>query len=384
MPLHSGWRSGIFSYKLLFWQKLHFSMSIHNTHCFCLHTLICTALFCGLLLFFQPLFAQTTAQKQAAQDRKNLNEAMVLTAKAWLQSLTPAQTAKARFPFHDAERTNWNNLPPQSFTRNGLQVSELEEEQLKAFHQMLRAGLSQQGYLKAMGIISRELVFRQQLFRRLAPQDTARYFYGPTYYWVSIFGEPDVAKPWGWRFEGHHLSLNFTLEGDRIDVTPTFWGVNPSEIEEGPYVGTSIMYEEQHKIRSLIALLSPKQQALSALNYPMPNDIEARTGNEPYLASYHGLPYKQMEAAQQEKIDYVIAAYLQNFTRPIALAYEENLTPKNKGELHFTWALSENGSLHYRIHGPGLLIELNNRTFEPNHIHSVWRAPGRDFGRKPR
>jgi len=47
-------------------------------------------------------------------------------------------------------------------------------------------------------------------------------------YFISIFGTPANDSTWGWRFEGHHLSLNCTLvEGKLFSVTPSFWGSSP-------------------------------------------------------------------------------------------------------------------------------------------------------------
>ena len=49
------------------------------------------------------------------------------------------------------------------------------------------------------------------------------------YYW-TVFGTPGKGR-WGLSVEGHHLSLNFVVEGERIVAsTPQFMGANPAEI----------------------------------------------------------------------------------------------------------------------------------------------------------
>ena len=38
------------------------------------------------------------------------------------------------------------------------------------------------------------------------------------WYFVSVFGEPSNTGKWGWRFEGHHLSVNYTLDKGEVVV----------------------------------------------------------------------------------------------------------------------------------------------------------------------
>ena len=60
----------------------------------------------------------------------------------------------------------------------------------------------------------------------------------PGWYFVSVFGTPAKTGKWGWRIEGHHLSLNYLVEdGKVVAATPAFFGANPATVREGPRKG---------------------------------------------------------------------------------------------------------------------------------------------------
>ncbi|HEX2166860.1 MAG TPA: DUF3500 domain-containing protein, partial [Longimicrobiales bacterium] len=121
---------------------------------------------------------------------------MLQAADAFLASLEPEQRSKALFAFEDAERLNWHFVPR---ARRGLPLREMSAEQQELARGILRAGLSRRGYLAASTIIELELVLRE-----MGENPRVR---DPGLYFFSIFGTPSGAEPWGFRAEGHHLSL---------------------------------------------------------------------------------------------------------------------------------------------------------------------------------
>ena len=51
----------------------------------------------------------------------------------------------------------------------------------------------------------------------------------PGLYYLRIFGEPAAQGIWGWRFGGHHVSLNnLVVDGALVSTTPCFLGANPA------------------------------------------------------------------------------------------------------------------------------------------------------------
>src|SRR5437870_9528659 len=144
-------------------------------------------------------------------------EDMAAAADHLLATLTPEQAAKATYPLNDNERFNWHFIPRE---RKGLPIKEMAPEQKHLAHALLSTALSHRGYLKASTIMSLEQVLRDLEQGKGPARD-------PELYFVTIFGKPDAKATWGWRVEGHHLSLNFMLvEGKEISVTPSFLGSN--------------------------------------------------------------------------------------------------------------------------------------------------------------
>src|SRR6267378_283737 len=166
---------------------------------FCLQLLVC------------PAFAHSPAQEMAA------------AAENLLAALTPEQKGKAVFEFKDEERFDWHFIPK---SRKGLPFGGMSTPQRLLAHALLSSGLSQRGYMKATTIMSLEQILYD--LENHAPQRDADLYY------VTVFGLPGK-DPWGWRVEGHHLSLNFAVAGDQVRaVTPFLLGANPAQILNGP------------------------------------------------------------------------------------------------------------------------------------------------------
>ena len=84
------------------------------------------------------------------------SSAMADAANAFLASLTPEQRQQAVFPFESDERTHWNFIPTETFPRNGLTVKEMTDAQRGLAHNLMKAGLSQRGYMTATSIMQLE------------------------------------------------------------------------------------------------------------------------------------------------------------------------------------------------------------------------------------
>ena len=300
-----------------------------------------------------------------------------------LEILDNEQREKVSIAYDDANRKDWNNLPTHSFARQGLSLGEMNDQQKIALHALLQTGLSTQGYLKARHIIRQDQQHRMDVFEEEG-FDTDRTMYGHDYYYLSVFGNPEEDDNWGWRFEGHHLSLNFSLSPQGISVTPMFIGADPREILEGPYAGYSLLDEEADIAWRLINSLDEKQEPVATLEGKMPDDILTRTGDEPHTREMKGLAYSQMRPAQQDDLVMLVRAWVYNLNYHLAEQEMEKIREADLEELHFSWA-GEKGQRepkYYRIHGPVTLIEYDNRTYEQWHIHSLWRNLSEDFGKQ--
>ena len=161
----------------------------------------------------------------ATLERRSVEE-MTDAANSFLASLSNTQRAQGTFAFDSDERRRHHFIPPETFERHGALLKEMSSEQRVRAQDLLRSGLSRQGYMTANTIMEVEGILGvlvEGAGRRLARDQEE--------YWVSVFGTPSRNGTWGWRWEGHHLSLHFTIvEGDITVSTPTFLGANPTEV----------------------------------------------------------------------------------------------------------------------------------------------------------
>jgi hypothetical protein len=297
---------------------------------------------------------------------------MAGAATAWLAALGADARRRALFAFGDTERLNWGYVPRR---REGLAFKDMTAPARAAAHELMKASLSAVGYAKAGNVIRLEGVLRQlETFGALMRD--------PDNYAVSVFGPPAVAAPWGWRLEGHHLSLNFTLVPAKpVAVTPAFLGANPAEVRSGPLEGLRTLAQEEDLARALAQGLDAAQRRRMVIAAQSLGDIVSGPGRGESLAAPAGVPAADLAPAQRELLGRLIEAYARNMRAEIADDELRRLREAGLERVHFAWAGPVDAGAHYyRIHGPTLLIELDNTQNEANHIHSVWHDPRNDFG----
>lgn len=301
------------------------------------------------------------------------SEAMVRATNQFLGSLTAEQRAKASFDFADAERLNWHFVPRE---RRGLPLKEMTEAQRGHARALLEAGLGQRGLLKAETIMELEIVLRE-----LGGDPNVR---DPELYYFSIFGTPSAERPWGWRAEGHHLSLNFTVvNGTLIATSPSFFGANPARVPSGSRQGMRALAGEEDLARELVRSLNDEQRSVAILEAEAPRDIITGNAAEVDPLSPAGLPVERLNESQRAIFVSLLDEYLSRMANDLAAARRARLETTDFGRVTFAWAGSvEPGQPHYyRVQGPTFLIEYDNTQTNANHIHSVWRDFEGDFGR---
>ena len=319
----------------------------------------------------------------ATYDRFSAPAALGASAKSFLDSLTPEQKEKEAIAFDASndEYSFWNYIPTEdvakrySRPRRGLGLTEMSAPQKHLAHALLSAGLSQRGYMKATSIMSLDDILREMEGDTTGRRNSDKYFF-------SVFGEPSETKPWGFRMEGHHLSLHFTIVNGKISGSPTFFGTNPAEVRQGPRKGLRVLAAEEDLARDLLAALDAGQMKIAVVDPKAPADM--LTANERKAAlkgQPSGLPASKMNAKQKALLHSLLEEYARNLPEEVSSVRMKQI--KDAGNnMSFAWAGSteRNQGHYYRVQGTTFLVEYDNTQNNANHIHSVWRDLTGDFG----
>jgi hypothetical protein len=314
-----------------------------------------------ILIFAAPLLR---AHETAAE--------MVAAAGKFLGALNADQKKQATYALTDAERENWNFVPIE---RNGLPFKKMSTEQHALGLALLRTGLSHTGMARANAIMSMEFVLKE-LEKGAARRD-------PTMYFVTIFGEPADNKSWGWRFEGHHLSFNFTVvDGKHVFFAPSFIGSNPAEVRQGPRKGERVLAEEEDLGLALINSLDDAQRKTAIFAQDALKEIVTTNKKRVEPLSPVGIVASQLKPAQREKLMGLVKLYLNRWRPELAEETLAGITAAGPEKLTFAWAggLDRSKQTYYRIQSPTVLIEFDNFQGNGNHIHTVVRDFKGDFG----
>jgi hypothetical protein len=303
---------------------------------------------------------------------------MAAAATKFLQGLTPEQRQQATFAFDGEERLRWHFVPAETYPRKGLLIRNMNAAQRALAHDLLKAGLSQRGYLTASAIMDLETILRA------LEAPNGRLERDPEKYFFSIFGTPSAKETWGWRAEGHHMSLHFTIaNGTMVASSPTFFGTNPAEVRDGDKKGLRILGAEEDAARALLQSLDAAQRTKAIVEATAPNDMITMANVNITPLSPTGLGADAMTAAQRDLLMKLVDVYTGKMAPDIAADRLAKLKQAGIEKIGFAWAGdTERGKKHYyRVQGPTFLVEYDNTQNNANHVHSVWRDFEGDFGR---
>jgi hypothetical protein len=295
-------------------------------------------------------------------------------ARAFLSALNADQKGKALFAYDNDERLNWNFVPT---SRKGLSFGEMSAAQKSAAMELLKATLSDQGFRKANGVFELEAVLREVEGRPVGDnyRDQGKYY-------VSLFGEPSATKLWGWRVEGHHISINVTSEGGAIvALTPSFFGANPAIVPSGSQRGKQSLKEETVLGFEMINSLREDQRRIARFSDRALPEIVSGNSRKAESPEPRGIFYSDMDAAQQQLFLKLLDVFVKNYELDFSKRLMTRITNAGMDKLSFAWAgsLDATGGNYYRIQGPTLLIEYDNTQTNANHVHTAVRDLTNDF-----
>ena len=299
---------------------------------------------------------------------------MTAAAQKFLAALDPAQRSRTVFSLTAPEREKWFFVP---IKRDGLTLKDMTPAQQDLARALLRSALSQRGSTRAETIITLENVLREM------EKDPVRR--DPTMYYVTIFGDPSASAPWGWRFEGHHLSMNVTVEdGQIISATPIFFGANPGEVRQGPRQGLRALADIEDSALRVFQALNPEQAKKAVVAEKAPADIRAANAPQAPTEAAVGITYGELNDDQKKMMQGLVGSFAHDMPDEVAKAWHEEIMAAGVDKVHFAWmGPADRTQPHaFRVQGPTFLIEFNNTQNNANHVHTAWRSMLGDFGTK--
>ena len=296
-------------------------------------------------------------------------------AKEFLISLTSEQRELVSFALEDPAKSRWHYLPHDSFTREGLSLSEMSQEQIDKTYNLLETYLSESGYDQMQQIIDLE--------NYLAVVENNPYKRDASKYYIAFYGTPNKDSLWAWSFEGHHISLNFTITANAISFAPSFWGSNPGIIPDGPEKGKIILETDHNLGLQLVNSLSPKQKTIALVSTKTYGEILTMNQSAVQFFKNNGISLGQLKPPQKELLRKIVFHHLDRMEKTVSKKTRQLLEKENWEEITFTWAgkFEKLKAHYYRIQGKSFLIEYDNSQNNGNHIHLVWREFDGDFGR---
>ena len=302
-------------------------------------------------------------------------------ARAAAEQLVAATPAAARtslqLAFDASLRADWHYTPRR---RDGLAWKAMSALQREATLALLRSALTDKGLAKVQALMALEGVLREL--------EGGSGWRDPDNYAVALYGQPGDAG-WGWRIEGHHLSLHFSLQGDRyVSTLPQFFGANPAVVPQGVRgagaalpAGFRLLGHEEDLARRWIGSLDAAQRRVALIDTRPYGDIVSRNAARAQPLAAAGLRFDAMNPAQQAALMQLVSSFAEHLRPELADARIARVRAAAPSGIRFAWAGSTTaGEAHYfRIQGDTFLIEYDNSG--GNHVHSVWRDFDGDFGR---
>jgi hypothetical protein len=309
-------------------------------------------------------------------------EPILRASRDFLATLDSRQHRQVLFDIQSDAWRSWSNVHP-FLMRHGLGLHELAPAQRQAALALVSSVLSASGFETAHNVM--------KLNQHACELTGLTEEYSEWYYWLSIFGTPSAAEPWGWQFDGHHLIINCFILGDQLVLTPQFMGSEPVFAESGKYAGTHVFQAEERVGLIMMQGLSPEQQAKAIIGTSLPSELLTAAYNDNVRMPYEGIRYDDLTSEQQRVLRDLIGVYLHRL-RPGHAEIRLEEAFDHLRDTHFSWigAHDDHGPFYYRIYSPVVLIEFDHQpgivyaNDEPtrDHIHTIVRTPnGNDYGK---
>jgi hypothetical protein len=300
---------------------------------------------------------------------------MAVAATALLMSFDDDQRTACVHAFEDAERRNWQPAP---FGDAGVRLDAMTETQREKARGLLASALSESGLATVDGVMLLERI----LVALNAERGQVSRLLGEGRYFVTIYGDPVADAPWGWRIEGHHLSLTFTCKnGAWTAHGPLFVGSQPARVKGGEHDGMRLLGTKDDNVRAFLASLDEEQRSQAVLAGNLPGNILLLPGQDDGFPEPKGLAGADLTDTQREQLFRILSDWA-DWLRVDLAAAERKRMRAGLAQTRFVWMGSTGvDEPHYwRIVGPHFAIEYAAPERDPDHVHTIWRDTENDFG----
>ncbi|MEO5822280.1 MAG: DUF3500 domain-containing protein [Vicinamibacteraceae bacterium] len=312
---------------------------------------------------------------------------VVKAAQAFLAALSEPQRSKTLFAVDDPEWRKWMNQ--HFYIRQGVGFDEMSAPQREAAFGLLEASLSAKGLT-----LTRDIMRLNHTLGELNDNDFVQY--GEWFYWITVMGTPSATKPWGWQIDGHHVIINYYVQGDQVVMTPTFVGSEPVTATSGKYAGTSVLQDQQNKALAFMQSLDAGARAKATVAAAKTrNDNRTEAFKDNVVMPYQGVKASELPPAAQAALADLIGLYV-GIQDDGHAGVKMREVKAHLADTYFSWvgATTPDAVFYYRIHSPVVLIEFDHQTPiairlpdgsrgpTRQHIHAVMRTPnGNDYGK---
>jgi hypothetical protein len=306
---------------------------------------------------------------------------IVAAANAFLATLSDAERGALLFaPGDRAQKQRWSNLPAGIFKRAGLMWGDLKEPQRTAWLALMRATLSADGYRRVVDEWRADDALARESGAGRGPD------FGMRFYWIAMIGKPSETDPWQWQWGGHHVTINATVAGPHVSLTPSFIGVQPSTFTDASGAVVRPLGDIEHDAFALMNWLEPDQQR-AALLAKRPADVVLGPGQDGKTIAPEGLPAARMSEEQRAALMRLIEHY-SGLVNDEDAAERRSEIRAGLDQTYFAWngPTTPGSAVYFRVTGPALVIEYSAQgagpggaAQTPSHIHGIYRDPTNDY-----
>jgi hypothetical protein len=324
----------------------------------------------------------------ASGTAQDASPAILAAANAFIATLSDAEKKTGLFAWTDtAQKQRWSNFPPAGFKRAGLMWGNLNAAAQNAWLVLMQATMSPEGYSRVRAEWAAD--------DALAASEGTGGGFGMANYYIALIGTPSATDPWQWQWGGHHVTVNATIVGANISLTPSFIGAQPATYTDASGKTVRPLGDIEDAAFALINTLDATQQKAAVLGNTV-IDLVLGPGQDGKTIQSEGLAASQMNASQQAAFLALIGYYTNLANAEDASARNAEIKA-NLAQTYLAWygPTTKGSAAYFRVTGPTVVIEYSPQGgggggrggaatsgASLDHIHGIYRDPTNDYGAK--